>query len=603
VAAWLAYGVALGALRLALGRLPAARAAQWIFPATLAVAATWIALTPLVARVDLAVRRARLRWPPTLLVHGALALGTTLLLTLVRWRVLGALLGHDALAYWPTAIAHLDLDLGTYAAMLSVLRAVTTHRELVRRSRRALQLETELSRARLHFLQRQLRPHFLFNALNAIAQLARDAPTTSSNMMRHLAELLRAATAANDVPEVTVRDELASLASYLAIERQRFGEDLVVTQRVDPAAWTALLPPLLLQPVVENAVLHGLRCGGAVHVDVSVILERLRITVTNDGSAAGTTPRRGRGIGLPNSRARLAQLYGSRYVLALGSDAAGRTRVTIELPRHDVPERDPADAIVDDAAADPTGLTGEHPVAPEGRGAVAARVVWRFAALWLGAAVLWMAQDLAQQLLDGHRPTPWMVGRVESLSALVWAAATPAVLWLAQAARLRQGHWRVAVVLHVAASVLLSLGQVALVLHVSHMPRPLLMAANANQLVVNVMLYAALVAWTHAREFRDWYRERALASARLAREIERTRLQALTLDVRPPFLLWLLDRAARVVVRDPERGERIAERTADLLRRLLDASGRTRLAPDDARAIAEITEELRALAGDAAYVH
>src|SRR5205823_896454 len=112
-------------------------------------------------------------------------------------------------------------DVGTYAAMLWLLRALTTHREFVRRSRRALLLETELARARLEFLQRQLRPHYLFNALNAIAQLAREAPNTSASMMRHLAELLRFATdpLPSGATEVTVREELASLTSYLAIER------------------------------------------------------------------------------------------------------------------------------------------------------------------------------------------------------------------------------------------------------------------------------------------------------------------------------------------------------------------------------------------------
>src|SRR5205823_10301464 len=112
-----------------------------------------------------------------------------------------------------------------------VMRAVTTHRELVRRSRRTLALETALARARLTFLQRQLRPHFLFNALNAVAQLARDEPARSASMMRHLAQLLGSATDGSEVAEVTVRDELASLASYIAIERLRFGDCLTVTQQ------------------------------------------------------------------------------------------------------------------------------------------------------------------------------------------------------------------------------------------------------------------------------------------------------------------------------------------------------------------------------------
>ena len=529
-AGWVAYGAALAGLRLALDRAPMPIAARWVLPTALALALAWIALTPLVAYVDLAVRRARLPWRPALLVHGALALAAWLLLSAVRRGVLAAVL-RAAPPYWPLAVAEVDLDLGTYALMLALLRAVTTHRELVRRTRRALQLETELARARLDYLQRQLRPHFLFNALNAIAQLARDAPTTSANMMRHLAELLRAATVATDVPEVTVRDELATLASYVAIERLRFGDRLDITQRVDPAAWPALLPPLVLQPLVENAVRHGLRHGGRVHVDVSVVGETLRVTVENgaaeqassEASPDGLTTTGGHGIGLPNTRARLAQLYGARYGLALGTDATGRTTVTIELPWHDVPEREAAE--LDDPAGppDPTGLTGEHPVPPQ-RPAPNVPLLWPAA---IGVGAVWTAQDLAR------------------------LALRPAVAGV---------------------------------------------AAGGDRIVVAVMLVAALVAWGYARGVRAWYSERALASARLEREIERTRLQSLTLDVRPPFILWLLDRAARVVVADPARGERIAERTADLLRMLLDASGRTRLTPDEERALAAMTDELRALA-------
>ena len=271
-----------------------------------------------------------------------------------------------------------------------------------------------------------------------------------------------------------------------------------------------------------------------MHVDVSVVGETLRVTVENGAAeqaapGALTTPRLttgGHGIGLPNTRARLAQLYGARYGLALGTDATGRTTVTIELPWHDAPEREPLE--LDDPAGppDPTGLTGEHPVPPH-RPAPNVPLLWPAA---LGVGAVWAAQDVARVAL---RP------------AVVGAAAG---------------------------------------------------RASGDRIVVAVMLVAALVAWSYARSVRTWYSERALASTRLEREIERTRLQSLTLDVRPPFILWLLDRAARVVVCDPPRGERIAERTADLLRMLLDASGRTRLTPDEERAIAEMTDELRALA-------
>jgi hypothetical protein len=134
------------------------------------------------------------------------------------------------------------------------------------------------------------------------------------------------------------------------------------------------------------------------------------------------------------------------------------------------------------------------------------------------------------------------------------------------------------------------------VLRLLRPPPPVLAVRHGNRPAVVALLLVALAAWRGGHALRTWYRERALASARLEHEIERTRLQALTLDVRPPFILWVLDRAARIVVHDPARGERIAERTADLLRLLLDASGRTRLTGEEERALAAITDELRALA-------
>src|SRR5437763_10904611 len=151
LAGWVAYGVLLGGLKLAVSRYPTAVAARWIVPTAAAVTGTWIVLTPLLTRVDLAVRRARLAWRATLLVHGTLARATALLLGAAPRAALTAALGGDAPGFWPLVLMQLDVDVGTYAAMLWVMRAATTHRELVRRSRRTLALETALARARLTF--------------------------------------------------------------------------------------------------------------------------------------------------------------------------------------------------------------------------------------------------------------------------------------------------------------------------------------------------------------------------------------------------------------------------------------------------------------------
>ena len=175
---WATYGVAVAALRTALS--PAGLAGAWrvISAMTLAVVCAWAALTPAFAWLERTLRRKRVGWGPTLVIHAVVAVATSLVLSLIRWAALSAVRPAGSVALWPLAVMQLDVDVGTYAAALWLLRALATHREFVRRSRRALALETELARARLEFLQRQLQPHFLFNALNAIAQHAREAPST-----------------------------------------------------------------------------------------------------------------------------------------------------------------------------------------------------------------------------------------------------------------------------------------------------------------------------------------------------------------------------------------------------------------------------------------
>src|SRR5204862_3100428 len=121
----------------------------------------------------------------------------------------------------------------------------------------------------------------------------------------------------------------------------------------------------------------------------------------------------GHGIGLPNTRARLAQLYGARYGLSMGTDDSGRTAVAIELPWHDLPEREPIDLAAEGfGPPDPTGLTGEHPVAAEpARGTLVDPTLWRFALLWAGVGLIWVGQDLAPSILEGRPAAPWEASR------------------------------------------------------------------------------------------------------------------------------------------------------------------------------------------------
>jgi LytS/YehU family sensor histidine kinase len=199
---------------------------------------------------------------------------------------------------------------------------------------RAAELEAQLARANLRALQAQLRPHFLFNALNTVAGLVRgDERRAATEMLAGLGDLLRATLKADGAHEVPLRDELDLVERYLAIERARFEDRLEVAVSVARGARDALVPSLILQPLVENALRHGIapsRAGGRV----AIVAERedsvLRLQVRNTGAAGGAAEA-GEGVGLSNTRARLERLYGGAQRFRLERGAEGAV-ATIELP-------------------------------------------------------------------------------------------------------------------------------------------------------------------------------------------------------------------------------------------------------------------------------
>ncbi len=204
------------------------------------------------------------------------------------------------------------------------------------RERRALLAEARLAEARLLALQAQLQPHFLFNALNAVSGLIHDQPRQADAMVCALSDLLRAVLSASGRREVPLSWELDFVDRYLAVQRIRFSDRLSVSNHTDPAALAAAVPPLLLQPLVENAIVHGLApraAPGSVAVFARRAGDRLVLTVTDDGVGLGPNPRPGAGTGLKNIRARLDAQYGGAAHLRVEPNPAGAGVVaTVELP-------------------------------------------------------------------------------------------------------------------------------------------------------------------------------------------------------------------------------------------------------------------------------
>lgn len=201
------------------------------------------------------------------------------------------------------------------------------------RERQAMELQARLARARLDALAAQLNPHFLFNALNSIAEMVHRDPDGADRMLVDLGALLRHSLDGSGRQEIALREELAALDHYLGIEKIRLGERLRVQWTVDSALLDACVPPLLLQPLVENAIRHAVATRstpGQIWIGARREGERLHLEVADDGGERAAPG--GAGVGLSNARARLSELYGDAQALRIGARAGGGVRVEVRLP-------------------------------------------------------------------------------------------------------------------------------------------------------------------------------------------------------------------------------------------------------------------------------
>ena len=206
------------------------------------------------------------------------------------------------------------------------------------RTRRAARMETQLAEARLAALQMQLQPHFLFNSLNAISSLVRQQPEIADNMICALAALLRAALGTQGRREISLDEELKLARHYLHIQQIRFGTQLTVTEAGAEDTMGVAVPTLLLQPLLENAVTHGLaHRAGTITLRAWAQAGQLIVTVTDrpaENESPRTTPQPGTGIGLSNTRARLEALYGDQAGVSFQEDGDRReTKVRLPLRR------------------------------------------------------------------------------------------------------------------------------------------------------------------------------------------------------------------------------------------------------------------------------
>jgi sensor histidine kinase YesM len=246
--------------------------------------------------------------------------------------------------YHPTAtlqwiVYNSSENYGVYGLILLFNQVLRYYRRLREGELRASQLETQLTQAQLQALKMQLQPHFLFNTLHSISALVHRDPETADHMIARLGDFLRLTLENSGAQEVSLQKELEFLRCYLDIERVRFQDRLTTSLDVEPRALDTPVPNLILQPIVENALRHGLAQQSAPgHVEISAKRENgsLRIQVRDNGPGLSAITRPNgkvrEGLGLSNTRARLAQLYGAAHRFELSNAPGGGLLVTLEIP-------------------------------------------------------------------------------------------------------------------------------------------------------------------------------------------------------------------------------------------------------------------------------
>jgi len=302
----------------------------------------WAALTPAVLFFSRRFRVTSKNWITRIPIHlaASLLLSTVQLAIQVRLNFLinpgYSMSFGKVLFFFATYKFHLNLL--TYWLIVLLNHGLYYFQQSRAREVAGARMETELANAQLQALNMQLHPHFLFNTLHAISTLIPDDPSAAQEMVVKLSDLLRATLSRMDQHEVPLRQELELLDCYLTIEQTRFGDRLRVAREIDPAALACSVPTLIFQPLVENAIRHGIakhKQEDQINIYAHLRNGQLELGVRN---RAGKIERdagiQARGIGLNNTMARLEQLYGNDQSLIMSSPEDGGVSVKVIIPAH-----------------------------------------------------------------------------------------------------------------------------------------------------------------------------------------------------------------------------------------------------------------------------
>lgn len=299
----------------------------------------WAALTPLVLFFCKHFRIQSHTWLPAVLVHLVVGILISFLQLAIQVKLNYIVNPGYKMTYWRVmyffAAFKFHMNLLTYWVIVALNHGAYYYEQARSRELARSRLETDLANAQLQALNMQLHPHFLFNTLHSISTLISDEPLAAQEMVLKLSELLRASLSKVDQAEVPLHQELALLDCYLSIEQTRFKDRLTIRKEIDSAALECPVPTMILQPLVENAVRHGI--GKHRQADeISILAKRqngrLLLAVQNRAGRMENGTETPRGIGLTNTRARLEQLYEDAHSFEISNRDGGGVVVKLILP-------------------------------------------------------------------------------------------------------------------------------------------------------------------------------------------------------------------------------------------------------------------------------
>jgi sensor histidine kinase YesM len=591
LAAWLAFFALLELLSVALSRAPQRHYA--LGPGEIAGTIVWAGLSIAIAAYHWRLRKAIPRILPLIAAHLPLFVIASLADAFSTAWALTTFTGKPpALSVGGMIVFYLDFDVGAYLLVVAVAEVLMVRRALEERRRQEERLEASLARARLDYLEAQLQPHFLFNSLGAVSELAFDAPATATRVLRQLAAIFRTALG-RKTDEVTLGEEIVGIEPYLDIQRIRFADWLTIDYSIADDTVDCLVPRFVLQPLIENAIRHGLSgrsAAGTIEIAASLKGDLLVVRVMDNGvGLENVQPSTGRGIGLTNVRDRLRILYGSDDALRLASSDSGGAVSELRIPAR---RRYSSVPIAENERAESPAF---EPLQAMSIPAALRRPVVAIPLVWFLCGLAWTQQSFLYLTIRGRlNGATWLsLAANDMWSATIWAALTPLVFLLSRRWPLRRGSLITRVPVYAVVTCAMVIAHNFAWQRVIQPQSSIFAPQYLMSFVVGFLIMCMLIALGHRGVLAEWLHDRETNAELLRAELDEARTRAEKLQAIPPILLRSLDGIADTARRDPALTERQLTRLADYLRIALECTDARGITPERERALEAAVAELQ----------